>query len=90
MKSRESTLYIHIPSTPTLLVVVMCPSLIFTERTLSPPLIPAIAISLVDLVHCMSSYRKVTYESVPPVAMTTWKVFICHKQSIMVVILVIN
>ncbi len=83
MKSEESTLYIHIPGTPTLLVVSRflaseTDSSVFTDRTLSPSIPTCVLISL----HCMSSYRKVTNESLPPVAMMTWNVFVCNKDLI--------
>ncbi len=74
-----STLYIHIPGTPTLLVVVR-----FLISSVPDPgrekIMPEFAEEneadaaelTVSLIHCMSSYRKVTNESSPSVAITTW------------------
>ncbi len=94
MKSVESTLYIHIPSNPMLLVVTrsLTASLPDPGRVSelnTGPLEPEIETSGGGWVHCMSSYRKVTYDSAPSVASTAWKELFCNK-SIMVVILVIS
>ena len=84
-----STLYIHIPGTPTLLVVVRFLASesdpgISTGGKKNPAKIPANASSS-D--HCMSSYRKVTNERRPSYAMMTWNVFFCNKELINCVVI---
>ncbi len=85
----ESTLNIHIPSIPILLVVtrilISSEDLRFKERrSPSPPSIPTCERPVWLSVHCMSSYRKVTNESWPSVARIIWNVFFCNKELIVV------